>query len=660
MKKIGCFLLCALLMTAAFGAALPTSAEESSQENASAQESAFRLSGVSDVTGADGKRSYQVYAPYTDTYSLSSGDTVSISLSKEGEVLAEGETSLTAELTEGAVYTLTVRTEQANFPFVLAAQADNHLITLPYDVGEPVDTSSIPLEGDGSDPLVPAEVNYQKRGGGTYIYSNNPEAIREDAVGKAFIRSEGLTGEVYFTFEHANYSGSNIYLGYQLKNEGDSDVYITVTNVGYQAGGTWFGQRAWYDFYNIAFDPPGDYFSNPGKYFEDYAFQKYTPRVFQPITYRLPAGESFYVIGGTSQDAYRNISVDGSADKPLGKIRCANGNVKFTVTGGSVTGTFYAYSDIAQVQAEPESLGYVTGGYAAQYSGKADHAGVIDNYMTWTFSDETRGGALPVTFTNYYDDHVPANAAPYTAYNSTPHTVNGSSWMTHLNPQNSHGAVGMDMVEFPYYDQNGNAVVVDNNHADGAGNPANTGNWMIEYQDHFTLVNQGDADRSVNLTIKDNGALAMLVRDSVSGEILRADLTAGLNQPSPNYTYTVDVPAHSVKQITLDYVLLACSYGSVVHGASLSRYVAPPSDASESTSGDGSEIVSDASGEPESDAQSADGSKPESDVQSVDGSEGGESEGTLKTVLMIAIPALVVAVGGTAAVLICKKRKGKK
>ena len=638
MKRFVGLLLCALLLvTTLSGAALPASAEE-----ASAQEP-FRLSGISDVTGADGTRTYRVYAPYTDTYTLSSSDTVSISLSRDGSALAEGSDSLAAELTENKVYTLEIRTEQPSAAFVLSAQAENHLVTLPYDVAEPVDASSFSLESDGTDPLVPAEINYQKRGGGTYIYSNNPEAIKEDAVGHAFIRSEGLTGDVYFTFEHANYSGTPIYLGYQLKNDGDSDVYITVTNVGYQAGGTWFGQLAWNDFYNVYFDPPSDYFSNPKKYFEDYAFQKYIPRVFQPITYRLPAGEYFYVIGGTSEDAYQHINVDNSANKTLGNIRCANGNVKFTVTGGSVTGTFYAYKDIAQVQAEPASLGYVTGDYAPQYSGKADHAGVIDNYVTWTFSDETKGGTLPVTYTNYYDDHVPAHTAPYTAYNSTPHTVNATSWMTHLNPQNSHNAVGMDMVGFPYYDQNGNAVLVDNDHADGAGNPANTGNWMIEYQDHFTLVNQGDAERTVNLTIKDNGALAMLVRDSVTGEILQADLTAGLNQPSPNYTYTVEVPAHSVKQVTLDYVLLACSYGSVVHAASLSRYAAPP-ETSESMSGDdsGSETVSDTSDESVSDETSE-----------------GSGTGNRSLALWIAIPVLVVLIGGAAAVLYCKKRKQK-
>lgn len=84
---------------------------------------------------------------------------------------------------------------------------------------------------------------------------------------------------------------------------------------------------------------------------------------------------------------------------------------------------------------------------------------------------------------------------------------------------------------------------------------------MIEYQDHFTLVNQGDTDRTVKVNFKDNGTLAMLVRDSQTGEVLEARYTMGLCENGNSFTYTVTVPAHSVKQITFDYLLVACSYG---------------------------------------------------------------------------------------------------
>ena len=534
----------------------------------------FRLSSIDDVTDENGVRSYTVYAPYTDTYSLVGKDVKRITLKKDGEIVAKG-TDFKVDLEQNAVYTLEVETEDANADFKITTTAENHLVTLPYDVPEKND----PIEYDvyGNDKLTAAEVNYIKRAGGTYIYSNNPEQFGAQHVGKAFMRNEGLTGEVYVTFEHANYSGNNVYLGYQLKNDTDHDVYITITNVGYQWIGTWFGQLAWYDFYNTSFELPADYLNANGgitsKYAHlDYAYKNYQPRVYQPTTYRLPAGEYFWVIGGTSADAYRNINVDNSANHHVNNIRCANGNVKFTVTGGEVTGTMYCYNNAEQVKKEPAALGYVAGNYAQQYSGIAYHHGVIDNYMEWTFGDDDKAGRLPVTYTNRYADYVPSVGSPYKEFNNKDHVVNSTTWMTHLNPQNNHQAVGMDMVEFIWHASNGAEIVIDNYHADGSGAPANTANWMIEYQDHFTFVNQGDQDRTITLHLRDHGTLAILVRDSLTGEVLEDSYTAGLGENSSvfsNYQYQLTVPAHSVKQVTLDYLLVACSYGSVIHAVEM-------------------------------------------------------------------------------------------
>ncbi len=566
MKRITALVTAAVLMLVL----LPLSGCKAAVPDAE-NAAAFRLSSVQDVTGADGNRTYRVIAPYSDTYTLTSDDTAVIALYDADTCLAEDADEISVDLTAGDEYILHIKTAQKSAAFSVHTEAKNHRITLPYDVALPADAPPIALGGDGGDPLVPAEVKYQKREGGTYIYSNNPELVPPDAVGDALLRNEGLSGEVYFTFEHANYAGTPFYLGYQLKNDGDTDVYVTVTNIGYQAGGTWFGQCAWYDFYNTAFDLPDDYLTESGaitaKYRNfEYAYTDYEPRVFQPTTYRLPAGEYFWVIGGTAADAYNHISVDGTADKLLGAVKCANGNVKFNVTGGAVTATFYAYDDIAQVEAEPALTGYRVGAYAAQYGGTADHCGVIDNHMQWTFSDETASGALPVTYTNAYDVNASRAHAPYAAYENVTHTTAcAESWMTHLNVQNDHRAVGTDIVTFTCTDENGREVVIDNDHADGAGNPANTANWMIEYQDHFTFINQGDTARTVRLCLKDNGTLAVLARNSATGEVLEARYTAGLAESEVSYTYALTVEPHSVSQITLDYLLVACSYGNVQH-----------------------------------------------------------------------------------------------
>lgn len=529
---------------------------------------AFRLSSLSDVTGSNGTRSYVVQAPYTDTYTLTSSTVRSMLLYDNGKVIASGSSRMTVSLTAGECYTLSVVTAASNASFSVETKADNHLVTLPYDVAEPIDTSNFSLYNNSEYYITPATLNYQKREGGTYIYSNNPEMIPSDAVGDAFIRTEDLTGEVYLTFEHSNAAGRSFYLGYQLKNEGTTDVYVTVTNIGYQTSGTWLGQEAWYDFYNTTFDLADYYDPNDQFNIDNYGYDtSYTARVYQPTTYRLPAGEAFYVIGGTTSDAYRGINVDGTANQAVGVNRCATGNVKFYVTGGAVTGTMYCYNSTSQVAAEPAVTGYRTGAYALQYTGVARHSGVIDNYATWTFNDHI-AGMLPVTYTNFYDANVPASTTPYAAYNSTAHTHKGAvSWHTHLNPQNLNTAVGTDMVEFTCVDQYGVTRVIDNDHADGSGAPANTGNWMIEYQDHFTFVNQGNKARTVRFEMKDSGSLAMLVRDSQTGEVIDATLTAGASVDYSvfSYTYEITIPAHSVKQITLDYLLVGNSAGTVKH-----------------------------------------------------------------------------------------------
>lgn len=532
----------------------------------------IRLSDVSDITDGYGKREYTVKAPFTDTYTLYCSKTSSITLSRGDQTIGTGTTSLTVSVKKGFVYTLTLRTRYANTALTMTATPATNKVTLPYEVARPMDTSGVNLYDTSDYVIAASNPNYQKRDGGTYVYCNNPEILSSDAIGTALMQHSGLTGDVYATFEHSNSTGSSLYLGYQLKNEGSSDVLITVTNVGYQTSGSWFGQKAWYDFYNTSFALPSDYYTNSSYDRDDLLFEDYTPRVMQPITYRLPAGKAFYVVGGTTSDAYRGISVGSTANQRVYSGACVNAAVKFQVTGGAVRGTLYAYTKTSQVSADPSPMPYRVdnnkygNSYGVQYKGIADHAGVIDNYMSWTFNDNIGAGVLPATFTNTYDPNKSSVTTPYALLNNRTYAHNRvNEWATHINQQENHNAVGTDMVEFSCIDANGVSRVVDTLHNDGTGNAANVGNWMIEYQDHFTLINQGSKARNVLLHYQDNGALAMLVRDSQTGEVLKADFPVGKYNSDYNYIYTVTVPAHSVKQITMDYLLMPMSYGNVNH-----------------------------------------------------------------------------------------------
>lgn len=174
----------------------------------------------------------------------------------------------------------------ANFPF------DNSISELEIEL----------ISNNTISPLKAATVEYKKREGGTYLFCNNPEDLQSEDVGAALLRENNMSGDYFFTFEHNNSSGSNLYLGFQILNTSSSPIEVTVYNIGYQIkgnkySGDRYGQIEWSDFYNISFETQSNY-SNFG--FE----QSYTPRTFLETTFIVPAGQYIYVFGGTSVDAY--------------------------------------------------------------------------------------------------------------------------------------------------------------------------------------------------------------------------------------------------------------------------------------------------------------------------------------------------------------------
>ena len=197
-----------------------------------------------------------------------------------------------------------------------------------------------------------AAIRYTKRGGGVYVYSNNPEMLAPADVGQAILKNEGLTGEVFFTYEHSNHTGAPFFLGYQLRNEEEHPVEVTVLNIGNQVRGEWLGQREWSDFYSLKFDLPADYFLEDGKtvnpIYVGCDYIDYTPQTYTPERFTIPAGGYLWVLGGTSGDlAYGSLS-GKTADQAVLNGKCANGAVRFIVDGGKVTGTFWCYTEPAQ------------------------------------------------------------------------------------------------------------------------------------------------------------------------------------------------------------------------------------------------------------------------------------------------------------------------
>ena len=236
--------------------------------------------------------------------------------------------------------------------------------------------------------------------------------------------------------------------------------------------------------------------------------ENYEQTPFQTITYTIPPGKYFYVIGGTTEDAYGNYNVFNTADKDIHQT-VINGVVLFEVTGNA-EGAFFVYNDINIPKDDVTSYqGYVSE-KGSQYIGYDNCNGVVDNSMTWEFNDLTKAQLLPVKYKVNYKPGAPIKGqTPYSKIETEEHTFEGNPWVTHLNPHNNYPIsetnkgvpVGKDMAKFITVKENGEEITLDNEHYDGMGNIGNFGNWMIDYIDNFNFVNRGDKQRIVSISL---------------------------------------------------------------------------------------------------------------------------------------------------------------
>ncbi|MBO4501254.1 MAG: dockerin type I repeat-containing protein [Clostridia bacterium] len=420
---------------------------------------------------------------------------------------------------------------------------------------------------DTPDPAVPGEageacdVEYSLRAGGTFIYNNNPEALKAFNLGKALMIENDLHGDVYFTCENQNRTGKAILLGLQLRNDSGEDITVTVHNVGYQVGGDWVGQREWTDFFDTKFEielPKAN----------SYGFDSVMdPRGFKAKSYVIPNGKYIYVMGGSTADSYNNINVGGTANKYAAVGQCVNGAVYFTVEGPKtgVSAAFVCY--------DPSSTGCVTSraqqgyvvekdgdAYGRQYLGSAP-ALCAQASFAWNVNDSVADHTrLPVKYkVTYFDDC--ASYGNYGEYkNPKTNTVKGSVWYTHLNSANHNTYVGTDMMPFYCVTDKGEDVVIDVYHNDGTSKPANIGNWMVVYEESFTFKNSGVTTRTFTLYMENNGVLAVNVRNK-NGDLIQSLYHHDKSVP----VYTLTVAPYHTGTFVLEYVLCANSYGNVAH-----------------------------------------------------------------------------------------------
>ena len=110
------------------------------------------------------------------------------------------------------------------------------------------------------------------------------------------------------------------------------------------------------------------------------------------------------------------------------------------------------------------------------------------------------------------------------------------------------------------------------------------GNWMKDYQDLFTFVNQGDKPRTVRIHLRPNGGLAAFFRD-MNGKVIPGTEKSALYRGGGANPFDgpikileefdiavhqeFTIPPHSVFQVVAEYNLMANSCGNVRHWVEL-------------------------------------------------------------------------------------------
>ena len=191
------------------------------------------LSNIHGKTNSSNKAVFMVTVPYNDTYYFKSETAHEITIYDENEKHLVHGNDFSIDLVANKTYYIEVETLISNSNFYLDVKSHTNNIAVPYEMNLENDGSDIPTSGNNLvDPLAPALIETKKRPGGTYLYSNIPEATPIEAVDSILMQNKNLTGDCFITFEHQNCAGiPYFYMGYRLYNNTDHDVYVTLRNV---------------------------------------------------------------------------------------------------------------------------------------------------------------------------------------------------------------------------------------------------------------------------------------------------------------------------------------------------------------------------------------------------------------------------------------------
>ncbi|MCI5746078.1 MAG: hypothetical protein MR270_07355 [Erysipelotrichaceae bacterium] len=535
----------------------------------------FIVSNIIGRSNAQKQISFKVYAPESCTYKLYCSEASNITIFDEKENVLIKDNNFEIFLHQDNIYYVLIETILPEGDFSLCFYNINKSVVAPYKINIENDGKDIPLYSTvAKDPLQPANIEMKKRKGGTYLYCNVPESMKDEAINTILMENKDLTGDCFMTLENQNQSTHPyVYLGYRIINNNDFDLYVTISNVGYQTSGSWLGEKSWMDYYGVKYEMNAKSFNQDGlKWFKDYLnFDTlYQPQPITPTTINIPKGQYIYVIGGTIKDSYKHFNSNNTANKKIHQRECANGNVFFTINNGVANGELCAYDDIELLNKNHIVQNFRKYGENDDLGGrigKSNHHGVIDDNPIWVINDLTENQNLPVRYISSYCEKLKDKYEPFEKVTDiVDHEILLDRWFSHLSSQYHHNYIGQDMVENETY-YNNQKVTLSVNSATPAGKVWDFGNWMIEYQENCVFINQGDRQRKVAFYLKNGGSIFAIFKDE-HGNILHqvaSLLTCGGDQP----LYVHTLPPHSRVIVSMQFVLPANNNGSIEHIVSL-------------------------------------------------------------------------------------------
>ncbi|MBC8143835.1 MAG: hypothetical protein H7Y38_20580 [Armatimonadetes bacterium] len=183
---------------------------------------------------------------------------------------------------------------------------------------------------------------------------------------------------------------------------------------------------------------------------------------------------------------------------------------------------------------------------------------------TFTISDATPAGELPVTYPQYLRNNATGQHEPSSTM------VSNTFWITHESPlrdTSTRRAVGSDMfdTEMPGF---GTVFALRNTVAPNTGSvQPNIANWSVVYRDRITVRNTGNRSRNVSLTLANQGGGgAPIAYQANNGTWQRTSLTT-----TPFAYRTFTVPAGRTVTVEGVFTLGAPAVGTVRHAVQVTN-----------------------------------------------------------------------------------------